>query len=123
MAKILVADDDTAILEAIKLILESEGYDVCVTADGSTIYQMEKEKEYPDLLVLDIWMSGVNGTDICKYLKNNNRTKNIPVVMISANRDALEMAKKAGADDFVAKPFDVDDLLEHVEKNLPKQSN
>lgn len=121
MAKILVADDDTAILEAIKLILESEGYDVSVTVDGSTIYKMERD--YPDLLVLDIWMSGVNGTDICKYLKKNSKTKNIPVVMISANRDALEMARKAGADDFVAKPFDVDDLLEHVERNLPKQSN
>ena len=112
--KILVADDDPSILEAIQLILEDSGYEVVTTVNGETIYQMEKE--YPDLLLLDIWMSGQDGREICKYLKNNPLTKHIPIIMISASRDIIESAKKAGADDFLAKPFQMDDLLQKVEK-------
>lgn len=121
MTNILVADDDAAILDAIKLILEEEGYKVNTTEDGESIYKMNGN--FPDLMLLDIWMSGENGTDICKYLKSNQRTKNIPIIMISANRDALEMANKAGADDFVAKPFEIDTLVNCIKKNLDKYHN
>ena len=74
--KILVADDDPAILDALQMMLELEGYEVITTVDGETIYKMEKE--YPDLLLLDIWMSGQDGRDICKYLKKDPHTKHIP---------------------------------------------
>src|SRR5690348_9426088 len=96
--KILVADDDPAIVESTTLILEEFGYDVDSTVDGQTIYKMEKD--YPDLLLLDIWMSGEDGREICKYLKKSALTKHIPIIMVSASRDIQNSAKEAGADDF-----------------------
>lgn len=114
--KILVADDDPAIVDAIQLMLELHDYEVSTTVDGETIYKMEKE--YPDLLLLDIWMSGQDGREICKYLKNNPLTKHIPIIMVSASRDIMQSAKDAGADDFIAKPFEMNDLLEKVEKYI-----
>lgn len=112
--KILVADDDPAILDAIKLMLEFENYEVSITVDGETIYKMEKD--YPDLLLLDIWMSGQDGREICKYLKANPQTRQIPIIMISASRDIMQSAKDAGADDFIAKPFEMNELLDIVAK-------
>lgn len=114
--KILVADDDPSILEAIQMILEDAGYEVSTTVDGETVYKMEKE--YPDLLLLDIWMSGQDGRDICKFLKSRESTKDIPIIMISANKDTQEIAKKAGADDFIVKPFEMKDLLAIVAKHI-----
>ncbi len=114
--KIMVADDDPAIVDAIKLILELYDYDVSTTVNGETIYKMEKE--YPDLLLLDIWMSGQDGREICKYLKNNPLTKHIPIIMISASRDIMQSAKDAGANDFIAKPFQMNEVLEKIEKYI-----
>jgi len=112
--KILVADDDPAILDAIQIMLEDAGYDVVTSVNGETVYKMEKS--FPDLLLLDIWMSGMDGRDICRYLKNQEVTCNIPIIMISANKDTDKMAKDAGANDFLAKPFQMNDLLEKVAK-------
>jgi CheY-like chemotaxis protein len=113
--KILVADDDPSIVDAIALMLELYDYDVTTTVDGETIYKMEKN--LPDLLLLDIWMSGQDGREICKYLKNNPTTKDIPIIMISASRDIVHSAKDAGADDFIAKPFQMEELLKKVENH------
>ncbi len=112
--KILVADDDPAIVDSIQLMLELYDYEVSTTVDGETIYKMEME--YPDLLLLDIWMSGQDGREICKFLKNNPLTKHIPIIMFSASRDIIQSAKDAGADDFIAKPFQMDELLSKVAK-------
>ena len=112
--KILVADDDTAIVESTKLILEEFGYDVDTTNDGKTISKMKKD--FPDVLLLDIWMSGQDGREICKKLKKDKRTKHIPVIIISASRDVKASATAAGANDFLAKPFDMHDLLQKIAK-------
>lgn len=112
----MIADDDPAIVESTRLILEEFGYEVDSTVDGQTIYKMKKD--FPDLLLLDIWMSGQDGREICKYLKKEDTTKRIPIIMISASRDIKESAKTAGADDFLAKPFDMDDLIAIVEKHI-----
>jgi CheY-like chemotaxis protein len=112
--KILVADDDPAICDAVQFMLEEEGYEVDTTVNGETIYKMEKN--YPDVLLLDIWMSGQDGREICKYLKNKESTKRIPIIMVSASRDIEESAKEAGANDFLAKPFKMDDLLSKIAK-------
>lgn len=110
--KILVVDDDPAILEVIALILEDEGYDVKTTVNG---YTEETVQDYaPDLILLDIWMSGVDGRKICKSLKANAATKDIPIVMISANKDTEKISKESGADGFLNKPFDIKDLLGKV---------
>jgi CheY-like chemotaxis protein len=118
--KILVADDDPSILEAIELMLELENYEVETTVDGEVIYKMEKD--YPDLLLLDIWMSGQDGREICKYLKKDPHTKNIPIILISASKDIKKSAEESGADDFLAKPFEMDELLGKVDKLLKHKS-
>jgi CheY-like chemotaxis protein len=63
-------------------------------------------------------MSGQDGREICKFLKTNDLTKDIPIIMISANRDTEKMAKESGADDFLEKPFQMKDLLEKVVKHI-----
>lgn len=112
--RILVADDDKDIVAVLTMMLEDVGYEVKSTANGQTA---KKVCDYlPDLLLLDNWMAGVDGRDICKYLKSQQLTKHIPIIMVSANQDIEKMAIEAGAEDFIAKPFDMDKLLEKVEQ-------
>lgn len=110
--KVLVADDDPAILEVITLILEDAGYDVKTTTNGHT--EKFAQEYLPDLILLDIWMAGTDGKNICKSLKAEKLTKHIPITMISAHKDTEKIAKEAGADSFLAKPFDMKDLLRNV---------
>jgi DNA-binding response OmpR family regulator len=112
--KILVADDDPGIIDAINFVLSENGYHVTSVLQGEKVIDMFRFK--PDLLLLDIWMSGSDGREICKELKHQESTKDVPIIMISANKDTEQMAKIAGADDFVSKPFEIDDLLEKVRK-------
>ena len=115
---IVVADDDPAIVDALQFMLEEEGYSVRTTVDGQTVSVMFEEE--PDLLLLDIWMSGQDGRDICKFLKSRETTKDIPIIMISANKDTQEIAKEAGADGFITKPFEMNDLLDKVAKCIDR---
>lgn len=110
--KILIADDDPSIVDAMQLMLELEGYEVNITQDGQSILNMKDP--YPDVLLLDIWMAGYDGRDICRSLKKNPETSHIPVIMISASRDVIHSAKDAGADDFIEKPFERAELLRKV---------
>lgn len=114
--RIMVADDDPSIVDAISMMLEFEGYEPIPTVDGTIVKEMQDE--LPDLLLLDIWMSGEDGKDICKRLKKQESTKHIPVIMISASRDVEKSAKESGADDFIAKPFEMEVLLSKVKKYL-----
>ena|ERR1017187_9044065 len=116
--KILVADDNPAILDALKIMLEEEGYEVETTVDGATAQDMKGH--LPDLLLLDIWMSGIDGRDICKHLKSAAATKHIPVTMISATKDIEQIAKDSGADDFISKPFQMENLLAIVAKYVSR---
>lgn len=115
--KILVADDDPAIVDAVQMVLEDEGYQVETTVDGTTEKRVDEGR--PDLILLDIWMSGVDGRDICRRLKAKEETAGIPVIMVSANRDTEALARECGANDFLPKPFDIDVLLEKVAGLLP----
>jgi CheY-like chemotaxis protein len=114
--KVLVADDDPAILDVMRMMLEFEGYEVATTLNGATILQMETEM--PDLLLLDIWMSGTDGRDICRKLKQSEKTNKIPIVLVSASKDIERSAFEAGANDFIAKPFEMNELLQKIEKNI-----
>jgi len=111
--KILIADDDEGIVDAVTMILEVMGYDVEFTYDGGAVIDAVKNK--PDLIMLDIWMSGHDGRDICKELKSNPQYKEIPILMISASRDIRQSAMDAGANDFMEKPFEMDLLLTKVD--------
>jgi DNA-binding response OmpR family regulator len=114
--KILIVDDDSAILEAMQMMLEMEGYDVMVTLNGEELEKYFDKK--PDLILLDIWMSGIDGRDICKNLKASSATRHIPVIMISASREVEQSAKESGADDFIAKPFQMNELLSVISSHI-----
>lgn len=111
--KIFIADDDEAIVDATVMMLEVMGYDVQHTLDGNAVHGAMANK--PDLLLLDIWMSGVDGRDICRQLKSNPETRSIPVLMVSASRDIAQSALDAGADGFLEKPFDMNNLLDKID--------
>ncbi len=111
--KVMIAEDDAGILEAMQLILEDAGYDVTTTVDGKTLQDIKEE--LPDIFLLDIWMAGMDGTSICQHLRSQDRTKHIPVILCSANKDTQQLAQACGADDFLAKPFEMNDLLNKVE--------
>ncbi len=111
--KLLVVDDEEDILEFLKVILEDEGY-IVVTTDKVDYLDKLHDDALPDLILLDLLLSGKDGRDIVKYLKMNERTKHIPVIMFSAHPSAHETTKQAGADDFGAKPFEIDLLLDKV---------
>ncbi len=112
----MIADDDHAIVDAVQAMLEFGGYEPSFTYNGATI--LDIKDNLPDLILLDIWMSGTDGRDVCKALKHLDRTRNIPIIMISASTDLEKSAKEAGADDFLEKPFDMDELLGKIDAQL-----
>jgi len=117
--KIMIADDDPGILDAVEAMLEFGGYEVSATSNGATVLEMKDG--FPDLLLLDIWMSGTDGRDVCKQLKSQDLTKNMPIIMISASTELERSAKEAGADDFLEKPFDMEELLQKIDYFLSKK--
>lgn len=114
--KILVIDDDSAIVDATKMILEFEGYQVLGQTEGHSIKKIVEYK--PDLIFLDLWLSNMDGREFCQKIKANPQTKNIPVLFFSASRSIELNAKQAQADDYISKPFEMDRLLEKVHELL-----
>lgn len=119
--KVMIADDDPGILDAVEAMLEYGGYEVSSTSNGATVLEMRDN--FPDLLLLDIWMSGTDGRDVCKKLKQEERSRHMPIIMISASTELEKSAKEAGADDFLEKPFDMEELLQKIDACLSKQGN
>lgn len=118
--KILIVEDDFAILDSIQQLLEMEGYEVATITDAKKVDKIKDIR--PDLILLDIWMSGQDGRNTARELKGNKKTKTIPIIMISASKDIEKSAKDSGVDDFLAKPFEMDDLLDMVAKFINKSS-
>ena len=112
--RIYVADDDPAILEIMTMILEEEGFDVETSVDGKSLQQGLPAN--PDLVLLDIRMSGSDGGEICRTLKSKADTMNIPVILVSANKDITTIAQNCFANDFLPKPFDISDLIQLTRK-------
>lgn len=118
--KILVVDDDSGIGEMLKTLLEYYGYQVTVTPKPEETERLIVEEQI-DLVMLDMLISGVNGTDVCKSLRSNPETAGTPVLMMSALHDAGKKCREAGADDFIAKPFEMEDLTAKIQEVLEKQ--
>jgi CheY-like chemotaxis protein len=114
--RILVVDDDAAIGEVLRLMLEDAGYEVEIQTNGQIAQQMIEP--LPDLLFLDIRVSGTDGRAICQYLKSQPATRHMPIILLSAHQDTQRMAREVGADDFLAKPFAMADLLACAAKYL-----
>ncbi len=115
MKKIIICDDDESILEVVKIVLEEQGHEVTAVADPETIYS-HIGSQCPDLILLDLWMPVLSGDTITRELKRRKRTKDIPVIIVSASRGTKEIAEKAGADDYLSKPFDIEELEHLVDK-------
>jgi len=115
--KILVVDDDPDILDALQMLLEFAGYDVKTTEKGEYAENLhDTNGGLPDLIILDVLLSGKDGRLICQKLKSQHDTKHVPIIMISAHPNAKRSVSAVGADDFMAKPFDMDELLAMVVK-------
>ncbi|MCW5851467.1 MAG: response regulator transcription factor [Anaerolineae bacterium] len=111
--RILVVDDDPSIAEAISLTLEDEGYTVQTLHDGKKVWD-KVDLWTPDVIILDILMSGYDGREIARRLKEHQATRQIPIVISSAHPHGASMAQEAGADEFLPKPFDISRLLDVV---------
>ncbi len=109
---IMVVDDSQGVLDVIGLMLELEGYQVTTSLDGRIVSNLTEP--LPDLILLDIMISGTDGRALCRALKDDKKTKDIPVILISANIDIEKISKASGADGFLPKPFDMDSMLKLV---------
>ena len=116
MATVMIAEDDPSIVDVVRAILEIGGYKVATATEGDTLQTIQSN--LPDVLLLDIWLSGEDGREICRQLKQNQQTKDLPVILISASKDLEKSAQDAHADDFLAKPFDMHDLLSKVAQHV-----
>ncbi|MBI4080160.1 MAG: response regulator transcription factor [Candidatus Levybacteria bacterium] len=112
---VLIAEDDPAICDVVTVILQEEGY-ACAVIDTFDSFISEVASKRPDLILLDIWLSGEDGSSLAKKLKTDNKTKSIPIVMMSANNETEKIANESGADGFLLKPFDIDDLISTVRR-------
>ncbi len=120
MAKqIMIVDDDNNILEFMHLALEFEGYNVRVSTSGKDLQHMRRN-ELPDLILLDVRLIDEDGRMIRKQLKSNEQTKDVPIIMLSAHVSERKLRQECPVDDFLAKPFELDILLDKVEKLLPE---
>lgn len=117
MSKILVVDDDTDILSVMEMLLTMKGFKVEVTSKGDNIFG-KVDSFKPDLILLDVLLSGHDGRTICRQLKSNDETRHIPVIMFSAHPGAAASIAEYGANDFISKPFDVNNLIQKVKKQI-----
>ena len=118
-SRILVVDDDPSISEMVAILLESEGYDVTVCADGQSVLPLYRA-ERPDLVLLDVMLPGMNGVEVCKVLREET---DIPIIMMSALTDSVDVIAglEAGADDYVTKPFENQVLMARIKARLRRQ--
>jgi len=117
--KILIADDNENIRDALTYLLEDEGYQLWLAKDGADTLKKAKEV-HPDILFLDIMMPEINGYDVCRILKNDPELKNIYIIILTAKGQLAEQerGKEAGADEYIVKPFSPMEILTKVKSIL-----
>ncbi len=123
--KILIVDDERDIVKALTIRLKSSGYDVVTAFDGAQALFMA-HKESPDLILLDIRMPAGDGFSVIEKLKESERTRQMPVVILtgSPEKNAEGRAREVGARFYIKKPYDPEELLDAVKRALyPGQSS
>lgn len=110
---ILVLDDDPDIGVMIKLMLEYNGYAATIADNNEKAKEILLTRDI-DLIIMDMLLSGSDGTDICRHLKLDKRTSAIPILMFSAHPAAKSTCLAAGADDFISKPFEMNDMMTKI---------
>lgn len=119
---ILVADDDAGILQMLAIMLENAGYNVVTASDGEEALELVEARR-PDLVLLDFMMPNMDGCLVCQLLKSTEKTRGLPVVIMSADRQLAERAMAARADDYLLKPFGIDEILGCLKSCLGPLSN
>lgn len=117
--RILVCDDDPAILRVVQVNLEFEGYEVIPAVNGERALELAAQ-ERPDLVILDIMMPRIDGYETCERLRANSDTKGIPVIFLSARAQQwdIDKGREFGVSEYLTKPFDPSELLDVVERLL-----
>lgn len=115
--KIMIIDDNDDIVTMLKAMLEMKDYKVFAKMNITDL-ENSITKVSPDLIIMDMLLAGADGREICKILKKDTRFTVIPVLMISAHPNAEDDCLNAGANTFLAKPFDMQDFFVAVEKSL-----
>ena len=121
MNKILIIEDERDIAEAIEYNLEKENFKVSKTYDG--LIGLKKAKtSLPDLIILDLMLPSIDGFEICKILKKNPQTNNIPIIMLTAKSTEMDkiLGLELGADDYITKPFSMRELIVRVKTVLKR---
>lgn len=119
MSKILVADDEPHILKLVTFTLSKQGWEIVTASDGATAAELA-ETEQPDLILLDVMMPVMNGFEAAKKICENPKTSHIPIVMLSAKSQQVEIAEglTCGASEYICKPFTPKDLVQRVSEML-----
>ncbi len=114
MSKILILDDDIDLLSIVKSLLRKKGFEVWAFADWNKAWENIKRNK-PHLILLDVFLKGMDGMDVCKKLKSTSSTRHIPVIMFSSYPNIAATAiEEFGADEFIAKPFEVNDMVRKI---------
>jgi DNA-binding response OmpR family regulator len=109
-------DDDPGIQDVAKFIFEKPNYEIKIFSSGAPL--LKNDYELPNVIILDKDLPDIDGLEICRILKSKEKTKNIPVIMLSAHPDIKSLAKNAGADEAIEKPFNLKYIRETVRKYL-----
>jgi phosphate regulon transcriptional regulator PhoB len=119
MKKILVADDEKDIVELVAYNLQNEGFSVIKVFDGRSAWETTKSQR-PDLVMLDLMMPEIPGMDVCRMIRSNKETAEIPVIMLTAKTGQIDkiIGLEMGADDYITKPFHVRELIARVKSVL-----
>lgn len=119
MPKILIIDDEKDLVESIEYNLRKDGFVVSKAYDGQSGLRAAREK-LPDLIVLDLMLPEISGLDLCKILKKEEKTANIPIIMLTAKTSQVDkiVGLEIGADDYLTKPFDMRELIARIKAIL-----
>ncbi len=123
MAKILVIDDETQLIEMVQMRLEAAGYEVVTASDGQEGLDKAKSIE-PDLILCDVMMPKMDGYKVCGLLKNDSRYSKIPLILFTARaqQDDQDVGDEVGADAYITKPFEPPVLLAKIKELLEQSS-
>ena len=118
--KILVVEDEKAIVDILTFNLKKEGYQVFCAYDGEQGVEMAKQ-ENPDLILLDLMLPKMDGYEVCKYLR---KSMNTPIIMLTAREEEVDkiLGLELGADDYITKPFSMRELMARVKANIRRQA-
>lgn len=121
MSNILIIEDEKDIVEAIEYNLKKQGFKVYKAYDGRNGLKLARDKT-PDLILLDLMLPGADGFDVCKTLKKETKTANIPIIMVTAKETELDkvLGLELGADDYITKPFSMRELIARIKTVLKR---